>query len=149
MNHHANAKGPGDQTGAPDGRAATNMEVHGAAPVYLSPSAAARATGPLTSTLLECPTCGFEYTHLERVIVATDPAKQYAMDPDGNRCDVGDSPIQATSDRPVFALVGTCVNGHEFAVVFHEHKGHNHISTRVLHGWGDPAPLRLLGGGAK
>lgn len=86
---------------------------------------------------LLCPMCGFEFTHVEQVFIAardndqepneiavhakSGEIEQYRSVP----APVG--PLVRVGRRHRIVLAGSCEEGHGFAIVFTQHKGHTYV----------------------
>ena len=82
--------------------------------------------------MLRCPTCGDTNTHIRLAYAA------FRKQEDGPIADVwvgsnrrGKGPTGRGGEgrRGRFALLGDCENGHDFSVVFTQHKGNTFVET--------------------
>lgn len=94
---------------------------------------------------LACPTCGWGCTHIERVLVAARredaPVTPILVDAIASTVDLSrDLAIPGHEGRRQrIALIGHCECGHDFVIVFTQHKGGTYVEVSPLD---DP---RLLG----
>lgn len=86
--------------------------------------------------VLKCPVCGFDATHVDAVAVAgraEDGPEAYAqLDRFGLLSYPESVPTGAEAGegrRHRIALIGSCEVGHEFAIVYTQHKGTTFVET--------------------
>jgi hypothetical protein len=88
---------------------------------------------------LACPICGFGYVHINQVMVAArrederptsilvDAVTGYVAR--GSHTAVPAGPTVGEGRRHRIALLGSCEEGHEFAIVFTQHKGNTFVEV--------------------
>lgn len=80
------------------------------------------------------PGCGFEYIHLQHVIVQSrlregSPDNLTAVTVSGMPREPEAYPFETSLWRDVVVLMGSCENGHEFSVSFVQHEGHTNLTV--------------------
>lgn len=88
---------------------------------------------------LACPVCGFGCTHIDRVAVAArkedDQATPITVDAitgyvtKGGMNTVPAGAMVGEGRRHRIALLGACESGHQFAIVFTQHKGATYVEV--------------------
>lgn len=82
-----------------------------------------------------CPVCGFQYTHLDKVLVAArredEPITPIFVDAVTGFVSKNTHAVPGddSARRQRIAVLGTCESGHEFAIVFTQYKGSTYVET--------------------
>lgn len=80
---------------------------------------------------LRCPTCDFDYVHIESVTMLARPDGEdgrlaaITVDSAGNISDGG--PGATDGRRHAVVLTGTCEDGHKFNIELRQHKGQTEV----------------------